>query len=168
MSGVFEVFCSKVQASASGCWEWTGYKSDQGYAVLRSGGRRWQAYRFSYEVFIGEIGEGLYLDHLCRNPSCVNPLHLEPVTNKENVLRGIGPSAQNARKVTCINGHPFTRIATDGSRRCQTCMTIAARQQREANGAAGLCKKCGGERAPGRMQCQQCIDLYNAKERAKR
>lgn len=75
-----------------GCWLWQGALNTKGYAVLSvggRGGRRHYAHRLSYEIHVGPIPAGLQIDHLCRVRRCVNPAHLEPVTNRENVLRGI-------------------------------------------------------------------------------
>lgn len=71
------------------CWEWIGTRYGNGYgqAAIGDGGRINQAHRVVYEALVGPIPEGLELDHLCRNPSCVNPDHLEPVTHAENMRR---------------------------------------------------------------------------------
>jgi hypothetical protein len=75
--------------AADVCWEWHGERIRNGYGRLWiSTTQRMLAHRFAYELLIGPIPEGLDLDHLCRNRSCVNPAHLEPVTNRENVIRG--------------------------------------------------------------------------------
>ena len=66
-----------------------------------------KAHRFNYELYRGSIDSILPLDHLCRNHSCVNPLHLEQVTHWENTLRGSTPAATDARKTHCIRGHPL-------------------------------------------------------------
>lgn len=77
----------------TGCWVWTAAKAPSGhpgFCLGRPEGKRWvQAHRVSYEHFVGPIPEGLELDHLCVNPPCVNPAHLEPVTHAENMRRGI-------------------------------------------------------------------------------
>ena len=65
------------------------------------------AHRFAYELLRGPIPEGMTIDHLCRTRSCVNPEHFEVVTRGENVLRGVGPPAMNARKTHCAKGHPL-------------------------------------------------------------
>lgn len=69
------------------CWTWIG-STDRGYGVFGAQGRYFRAHRWAWEALVGPIPEGLHLDHLCRNPSCVNPDHLEPVTQAENIRRG--------------------------------------------------------------------------------
>lgn len=123
---------------ASGCWEVSGANNGIGYAVIHSGGRdgrQLYAHRVSYEHFVGPIPVGLVLDHLCRNPCCCNPEHLEPVTQRENLLRGVGVSAQAAAKTECIHGHPFDdentyRNPTTGHRSCRRCAVLYQRELR--------------------------------------
>jgi hypothetical protein len=120
----------------SGCIEWTGYIDRHGYGRFGPGGRdggKVSAHRWSYEHNVGPIPDGFQIDHLCRNRKCVNPDHLEPVTQRENILRGVGASAANARKSTCPAGHAYTDdnvyiSPTDGSRNCRECM-----RERERN-----------------------------------
>ena len=111
------------------CWLWTAYKMRYGHGRIQvwvEGGRFIEAaHRLSYRLHVGEIPEGMFLDHLCRTPACVNPSHLEPVTNAENVMRGRSPQAENARKTRCKYGHP---LAGDnliwracGRRECRIC-----------------------------------------------
>lgn len=120
----------------SKCWEWQAAKTDQGYGrLLPSTYGTSKAHRFAYERLRGPIPGGLVIDHLCRNTSCVNPAHLEPVTRHENTLRGLAPlvgGAFNAAKVECPRGHPYTEDNTyrdrQGSRSCKACRTVAARE----------------------------------------
>lgn len=103
------------------CWLWMGGLS-RGYGNFEGH----PAHRFSYES-IHKIPDGLILDHLCRVRNCVRPSHLEPVTHRENLLRGIGFSAVNAAKVVCIHGHNEWVVQPDGKRRCNACNRINAR-----------------------------------------
>lgn len=88
--------------------------------------------------FYGSIGKGLEIDHLCRNRKCVNPLHLEAVTRKTNVLRGVSPSAKNAVKTTCAKGHMFddkntyVRIRKGGGRACRECLRLTMQEKRKS------------------------------------
>ncbi len=106
-----------------GCWQIEN-NSTQPYLQLTFQTHRVLAHRLFYELLQEPIPEGLQLDHLCRNTQCVNPDHLEPVTSQVNVLRGEGPSAQNARKKRCLYGHnlPKEGNSSDGGRNCTTCL----------------------------------------------
>lgn len=75
------------------CWMWNGAKNERGYGLVFRSGRAVRVHRYIYEAFNGPIPAGLQLDHLCRQRLCVRPRHLEPVTNRVNVLRGMSPAA---------------------------------------------------------------------------
>lgn len=94
--------------STDDCWLWAGPTNGYGYGYIRHEGKMIMAHRLMYESEVGKIPEGLYCDHLCRVRNCVNPEHIEPVSNAANVLRGIAPSAQNSRKTHCKNGHEYS------------------------------------------------------------
>lgn len=138
-----ERFWSGVEhADADTCWMWTGYVDGEGYGYFVVDGRRARVHRYSYELMVGPIPGGLVLDHLCRNRKCVNPKHLEPVTNAENVLRGESASAASARATECINGHELSgenlRLDDDGHRRCKTCERDQGRERLRLRRAGAL------------------------------
>lgn len=118
-------FLERIECSSDGCWRWTRGKLANGYAEFQAEGRTVLAHRWAYAHFVGAIPAGLFIDHLCRVRDCVNPLHLEAVTNKENILRGTGFSARNARKTHCTRGHEFTPenivARKRGGRECRIC-----------------------------------------------
>lgn len=116
--------------NGTACWIWTAVKTKDGYGRFRCNGKI-VAHRFSYELHHGPVPEGLELDHLCRNHSCVNPAHLEPVTHKVNMQRGIG---YWIRKTHCPEGHPYSGgnlyVTKDGYRKCRTCIKRWNKEQR--------------------------------------
>lgn len=81
---------TRYEVDANGCWIWTGSKSKQGYGRIKWRGKGYTAHRAMYEHLVGEIPEGLVLDHTCNVKSCVNPDHLDPVTNAVNLARAYG------------------------------------------------------------------------------
>ena len=119
----------------SGCWLWIGTIEANGYGRLRVGKRKLLAHRVLFSIHRGRLGDTDYLDHLCRVRCCVNPDHLEIVDFRTNVLRGIGPSAKNARKTHCPLGHPYddtnTHIEHGGGRKCRACDRVAYWNNRE-------------------------------------
>lgn len=131
---VLEKMKRHISVDENGCWNWTGYKSPKGYALTRFDGTTKKAHRVIYELLKGPIPEGLQPDHLCRNRGCVNPDHIEPVTHRTNVLRGIGLTAQNAKKTHCQNGHPLSGenlyVTPNGRRQCQVCKKISRERSR--------------------------------------
>jgi len=107
-------FWAKVNKTDS-CWLWTGYCNPKGYGRFTENYNPIFAHRWSYEKFIGPIPEGLVIDHLCEVKNCVNPEHLEPVTNKINLNRGkVGQknAARHRSKTHCRNGHEYTEENT--------------------------------------------------------
>lgn len=109
-------FRAKVRVSPSGCWEWMGSRNAQGYGFFSVGGRNTRAHRFSYEYYNNTtIPSGLVTDHLCKNTWCVNPEHIEAVTQKVNAERsdvGLHMVEKQAGRTHCANGHPFTIEST--------------------------------------------------------
>ena len=123
----FETKFDKV----NGCWEWKGWKAGgTGYGMFDEiiDGKHYKrrAHRFSYELYVVPIPKGLDIDHLCKNRICVNPDHLEPVTRRENLMRGeTNVAAINANKTKCPRGHDYNEENTyryaNGDRRCRVC-----------------------------------------------
>ncbi len=121
-----------------GCWGWIGTRNNRGYGryrAVRGSNREVVAHRIAYEMVIGAVPDGLQLDHLCRNRGCVNPWHLEPVTCRENLMRGVGFSAVNAMKTHCPEGHEYTAANTyinvrRYGRHCRTCAMLYQRRLR--------------------------------------
>lgn len=118
-------FLSKIIIDDNGCWNWTAFRDKDGYAKIKINNKSLMAHRFIFEYFNGEICPDLTIDHLCRNRSCVNPIHLEQVTMRENNLRGTSPTSANAKKTHCHIGHELTGcnlyVSSDGHRHCDAC-----------------------------------------------
>lgn len=136
-------FWSKVHKTDS-CWLWTAYTDPDGYGRIRFDGRAYLAHRLSLLLAGKMVPDGLEPDHTCRNPACVNPDHLEPVTHKINSLRGAGVGSENAAKTHCIRGHELSGDnladwpSMKGKRRCRICTALSARAAylRRKKGAA--------------------------------
>jgi hypothetical protein len=109
----------------SGCWLWTASLTTAGYGSIGVGaGRTRNAHIVSWNLHRGDVPDGLELDHLCRNRACVNPDHLEPVTGRENVRRGLlGVLA--VKPTNCPQGHEYTPENTSFTKRgwmyCDQC-----------------------------------------------
>lgn len=118
---------------ATDCWNWKRKLTHEGYGHMTVRNKTCLAHRASYEAFVGPIPHGLTIDHLCGNPSCVNPAHLEPVTMKENLARGNSFSAVNAKKTHCNSGHPLSGTnlyLCKGRRQCRRCNAAAVARRK--------------------------------------
>lgn len=129
----------------TGCLLWAGGLIPAGYGMIKVAGRGQMAHRVSYELNVGPIPEGLVLDHLCRVRSCIEPRHLEPVTNAENLRRGTpNRSLANSMKTRCLRGHDLEGAnlyrSPDGHRHCRVCTSAAQRRHYERNRSAILAK----------------------------
>ncbi len=121
------------------CWPWTAGMDRYGYGEHRqitAGKRRyWRAHRLAFEMTVGPIPDGLVIDHLCRNRSCCNPAHMEPVTPAENTRRGESGIVLGTRlrsREACPNGHPYVegsyRIRNGRWRVCVECARARRRR----------------------------------------
>jgi len=104
----------------SGCWLWTAGMRG-GYGRLVVDGRKLHAHSVAYRLFKGEPPEGTEIDHLCRVRACVNPQHLEAVSHRTNVLRGVGLAAMQIRRTRCPYGHEYVVIRRSSGRVRRDC-----------------------------------------------
>jgi len=143
-------FWSKVVKTDS-CWSWNGSHNPDGYPTfwLAYLNRCPQASRIMYSLMIGDVPEGNQeaIDHKCNNPGCVNPDHLQRITQQANVLRSKGVCAKNAAKALCHRGHPLTPFSKS---------THADKPWRS-------CKVCAKERTAERRRLYR--DQINARRR---
>lgn len=116
-----------------GCWVWTGGRNQYGYGAFYLGGKMRAVHRVAYEWLVGPIPAGLVLDHLCNERRCVNPAHLLPSTQRNNVRRAM------ARMGACRRGHPFTEENT---------LVYAA----PGRSPARFCRECRREREKKRKE----------------
>lgn len=124
-------FLKKVNPNyETGCWEWTGAKNNHGYGQQCIDKKNYLAHRLSYTYYVGSIGDGLTVDHLCCNPGCVNPKHLEAVTQSVNMLRSFGA------RTHCLYGHRWTEENIGARGRCKACARMYQRRRREQRAAA--------------------------------
>lgn len=133
-------FIPKVDIAESGCWEWGGWTNGMSYGKFYAGKRQPKTYahRWLYERLVGPIGDGLTIDHLCRNTRCVNPDHLEVVTHAINIARGtaLERAIEHQRaKTHCPREHEYTPENTylvrgNGARMCRACSRERMRERR--------------------------------------
>lgn len=110
-----------------GCWEWQSADDGRGYGVMYVDKTPYKAHRISFQIFYGHISTELQIDHLCMNKRCVNPKHLEQVTQKENLRRGNALSSVYSRRTHCKRGHKLggdnvtPSAMKRGVRSCRAC-----------------------------------------------
>jgi hypothetical protein len=141
-------FLSKIRVRPDGCHEFQAASYGGGYrAFYVRRGLKFYAHRVAWTIANGTIPDGLVIDHLCRNKECVNPEHLEAVTQRTNVLRGTTPSLLPRNTGRCQRGHDMTLprawviVSTRNSRRCRQCLREWENQRRREQTAAGIKRK---------------------------
>ena len=109
----------------SDCHEWNGHVTKNGYGLTYCNKKTCYVHRLVYEYYFGSIPTGFQIDHLCKNRKCMNPNHLEAVTQKENILRSDGITAIQSRQTHCVHGHPLSGdnlyVSPKKHRSCKTC-----------------------------------------------
>lgn len=113
----------------NGCWIWQGSVDSRGYGQLKSQGITWRAHRFFYVSLVNKIPPNYQIDHLCKNKLCVNPEHLEPVTQFENMKRS-GVWEKNKGRSHCPKGHEYTPENIANTKRL-TCLQCKREYNRE-------------------------------------
>ena len=173
-----EEHMTRYTIAENGCWHWDGYVSPYGYGsfLRRTGGETKQhsAHRVSYEYHVGPIPEGLVIDHTCHNNDehcfeagnclhrrCINPDHLEAVTQEVNTLRGKGLAAQNALKTHCPRGHEYG----EGTRGCKVCMTQAGQRYYETEHGGDKKREYSKIRMRAKRADPNYTEYKNRKER---
>lgn len=143
-SHLTEYQMSKIIVTNDGCWYWDGAKNSRGYSSICYKRRVWTGHRLTYTLLVGQIPDGLIIDHqchtaecglgdFCKHRACINPAHVKPATHKENYARGNRLHTQRTQ-THCLNNHEFTTentyIKPDGTRRCRTCSNLQRRKER--------------------------------------
>lgn len=133
----------------SGCWNWLGAKDEDGYGFFAVNHHQTRVHRIVHAWAIGPVPKGVaarkfaQVDHLCRNKSCCNPVHLELVTQRVNVARGSSPIADSMKRTNCIYGHPLTAVKNNPRRReCKTCDSLRHKARRSGPNAE-KCREIG-------------------------
>lgn len=146
-----DLFYSYVEFRPGSCWLWQGGLDIGGYGFFRIKGRPHQAHRVAYMLSRGAIPAGLQLDHLCRERRCVNPVHLEAVSQWENIRHGTSFSAKHAVKTHCLRGHPLSGpnlIAAPRKRECRSCRQMRDRRRGRRRGDLILALSEAGKLQP--------------------
>ena len=137
----FKPLHERYEIAKNGCWLWTSGTNTNGYGKFSVNGKSITAHRYFYEFYHStRVPPGMVLDHLCMRKRCVNPAHLEIVTQQENAKR-FGPNSHNAKKTECPQGHPYSEdnvyLGTHGDRICRTCTKLRDKERYAKYGKPG-------------------------------
>ena len=143
-----EEVLAQLQITPFGCWEWTRARHPLGYGNVYYQSRFYRAHRLIYTLLTGIDLTGRVLDHLCRNPPCCNPDHLEPVTQQENIRRGNSRQGRNSRKTHCKRGHELTpdnNVPAETARGTRDCLICSKERARTSSTPVRRqeCSYCG-------------------------
>lgn len=129
-----ERFWSRLMESESGCWEWQEYVDEKGYGRFWDGARTIRAHQYAFAALVGDVPDGLELDHLCKNRRCANPYHLDPVTHEVNMARSDNIMLAFSDQTHCLRGHEFTTdntyVKADGGRQCRDCSRVTREEKK--------------------------------------
>jgi hypothetical protein len=163
---IFERIIARRSIDSNGCWSWTGAKV-RGYGVLSIDGRTQYVHRVVYRLSGGNLDDSVTLDHLCRQPSCFNPEHLEPVTREENARR----VPKDGRRVrTCRNGHERKKVGTNPDGSCAACSPERARRgppRRPREETSVRCAQGHLYSDVGRYPSGGCVACQSVKDKAR-
>lgn len=170
-----EKLTRNIEVDQSGCWVWTAFRNHDGYGRRYWNGRQKFVHRIVYESLVGKVPPKMELDHLCRVRACCNPAHLEIVTHKQNMERGLHNGGRNNREKThCINGHAFTEANTywrtdmRHGRICRTCRNNASHKAHGKTytfmddswrGVERACSQCGSTFIPRTKKNAYCSEV---------
>jgi hypothetical protein len=125
------------------CWIWLGEPNHNGYGIIEQRGQKIRAHRLALVLHLGrDLKPGKVPNHMCENPPCVNPAHLQESTQRENVLHGNTITSEQRARTHCPQGHELSEKNcvpshwARGWRSCLTCDRATANKQRALIGAA--------------------------------
>jgi hypothetical protein len=164
---IIDRLLSRRRIGSEGCWLWLGAKV-RGYGVVSVSGRTQYVHRIAYELFVTSVAEGLTLDHLCHQPACFNPAHLEQVSRAENARR---MPREGRRRRTCFNGHVRDDVGINPDGSCAACWPTRARKRPPRRSRDEIDARCAQGHVyeeVGRYPSGGCVECQLIKDKARR